>query len=88
MGGKACAAGLRLWCAAAALLFGAATPAIKPLLDHAGSVVVAGLLYLGAALAAAPFGRRRAAGAVPSEQRWRLLGAVAPARQRVARRAT
>lgn len=65
------------WCAASALLFGAATPAIKPLLDHAGSVVVAGLLYLGAALAAAPFGRSATREPVPSAQRWRLLGAVA-----------
>ena len=47
-----------LWCALAAVLFGAATPATKLLVDDVGSVTLAGLLYLGAALAVAPFATR------------------------------
>lgn len=45
-----------LWCLAAAALFGASTPASKLLLDGAvGPLTLAGLLYLGAGLATAPF---------------------------------
>lgn len=39
----------------AALSFGAATPASKPLVESLGPVALAGLLYLGAALGALPF---------------------------------
>lgn len=44
-----------MWCAAAAVLFGAATPATKLVVDDVGAVALAGLLYLGAAAAVAPF---------------------------------
>ena len=44
-----------LWCLVAAALFGASTPASKVLLDGMGPLTLAGLLYLGAALATAPF---------------------------------
>lgn len=45
-----------LWCLVAAALFGASTPACKLLLDGSvGPLVLAGLLYLGAALATLPF---------------------------------
>lgn len=48
-----------LWCLAAAALFGASTPASKWLLDaQVGPLTLAGLLYLGAALATAPFALR------------------------------
>jgi drug/metabolite transporter (DMT)-like permease len=40
------------------VLFGAATPAIKLLVDDANAVALAGLLYLGAAVAVAPLARR------------------------------
>ncbi|MGZ4702754.1 MAG: hypothetical protein ACXV98_16205 [Ilumatobacteraceae bacterium] len=33
------------WCALAAVLFGAATPATKLIVDHVGAVTLAGLLY-------------------------------------------
>jgi drug/metabolite transporter (DMT)-like permease len=66
---------------AAALLFGAATPASKLLLASFGPFSLAGLLYLGAALAMAlPLARERAASArAPLDRRsLRLLaGAVA-----------
>lgn len=39
-----------LTCAASAVLFGAATPAAKLILDHVPPVTLAGLLYLGAAV--------------------------------------
>jgi len=68
-----------LWCLAAAALFGASTPASKLLLDgRVGPVTLAGLLYLGAALATLPFVRQ--GGSVA--RRWdrrnlqRLAGAV------------
>ncbi|MEN0068593.1 MAG: DMT family transporter [Myxococcota bacterium] len=44
-----------VWCLLAALLFGASTPASKALLDGFGPLTLAGLLYLGAALAVLPF---------------------------------
>ena len=44
-----------LWCLGSAALFGASTPASKALLDGAlGPLSLAGLLYLGAALATLP----------------------------------
>jgi len=43
-----------LWCLLAAVLFGASTPASKTLLDTLNPFALAGLLYLGAALAVAP----------------------------------
>ena len=42
-------------CAAAAICFGAATPATKLVITDAGPLTLAGLLYLGAALAVLPF---------------------------------
>jgi drug/metabolite transporter (DMT)-like permease len=63
---------------AAAALFGAATPLCKPLVDALGPNQLAGLLYLGAALALAPQALR--AGMAPYAQRGanlaRLLGVV------------
>ena len=48
-----------VWCLAAAALFGASTPASKLLLDQSlGPLGLAGLLYLGAGLATAPFALR------------------------------
>jgi drug/metabolite transporter (DMT)-like permease len=44
----------------AAALFGASSPASKPLLDHFSSNQLAGLLYLGAALGVAPWALRGA----------------------------
>jgi drug/metabolite transporter (DMT)-like permease len=46
-------------CALSALLFGAATPASKGLAATVDPFVLAGVLYLGAALAVAPFALRR-----------------------------
>ncbi len=43
-----------VWCALAAVLFGAATPATKLLVDNVGTVSLAGLLYLGAAVRDGP----------------------------------
>ena len=63
----------------AAALFGASTPASKYLLDgEVGPITLAGLLYLGAALATAPFSR---SGGAPERRREptnlrRLAGAV------------
>ena len=45
------------WCLFAALLFGASTPLAKLLLDDLGAFTLAGLLYLGAALAVLPWCR-------------------------------
>ena len=47
-----------LWCLSAAALFGASTPASKWLLGGMGPLTLAGLLYLGAALAVLPFSFR------------------------------
>ncbi len=65
----------------AALLFGAATPASKWLLGSLKPFQLAGLLYLGAALGAAPValrrrGRIRLPGGADPRNRVRLLGAV------------
>ena len=64
------------WCAAAAVLFGAATPATKVVVGHIGSVTLAGLLYLGAAVAVAPFAVREPRSATLARPRVRLLIAV------------
>lgn len=61
-----------LWCLLAAALFGASTPVSKALLGGLGPFTLAGLLYLGAALATAPFAR----GAWDGRELRRLLGAV------------
>ncbi|MEO8265473.1 MAG: DMT family transporter [Ilumatobacteraceae bacterium] len=65
-----------VWCALAALLFGSSTPAIKLLVEHVGSVTLAGLLYLGAAAAVSPVVVREKRRAPTSRQRSRLLLAV------------
>lgn len=65
------------WCALAAVLFGAATPATKLIVDNVGPVTLAGLLYLGAAAAVAPFATREQRSAGTLRQRARLLIAVA-----------
>ena len=63
-------------CALAAVLFGAATPATKLVVDHVGAVALAGLLYLGAAVAVAPFALREQRPTASVRQRTRLLIAV------------
>lgn len=67
-----------LLCLGAAALFGASTPAGKALLDGLGPVTLAGLLYLGAALATAPSALRTpwALRTVGRANLLRLLGAV------------
>ena len=65
------------WCALAAVLFGAATPVTKLVVDHVGAVTLAGLLYLGAAAAVAPFAFREPRSPGTLRQRSRLLIAVA-----------
>jgi drug/metabolite transporter (DMT)-like permease len=57
------------------VLFGAATPATKRLVGDIGSMSLAGLLYLGAALAVAPFVHRRTVAPSP-RTRLRLMLAV------------
>ena len=64
------------WCALAAVLFGAATPTTKLVVDHVGAVALAGLLYLGAAAAVAPFALREQRSTATSRQRARLFVAV------------
>ena len=65
------------WCALSAVLFGAATPATKLVVDHVGAVTLAGLLYLGAAVAVAPFALREQRSTASLRQRSRLMIAVA-----------
>ena len=65
------------WCALAAVFFGAATPATKLLVDDVGAVTLAGLLYLGAAIAVAPFTVREQRATATAGQRSRLMLAVA-----------
>jgi len=66
------------WCFAAAVLFGAATPATKAVLDEGGSPLsLAGLLYLGAALAVTPFADLGQRPVATATQRRRLMVAVA-----------
>lgn len=55
-----------IWCVLAAALFGGSTPAAKALVENESPLVLAGLLYLGAALAVAPFSIRGG-----SPRRWR-----------------
>lgn len=59
------------------MLFGAATPATKLVVGHLGTVTLAGLLYLGAAVAVAPFAFREQRSVASLHQRSRLLIAVA-----------
>jgi drug/metabolite transporter (DMT)-like permease len=67
-----------IWCLLAAALFGASTPASKPLLEGLGPVLLSGILYLGAALAVAPWALRGLAGmrSVDRQNLWRLAGSV------------
>lgn len=60
-----------LMCAMSAVLFGAATPAAKLILDHVPPITLAGLLYLGAAVVSVP---------VVARQRW-----VRPSRRDIAK---
>lgn len=60
----------------AALLFGAAAPLLKPLAERVAPLVLAGLLYLGAALAVAPAAWRSAPRALDRRSARRLAGAV------------
>jgi len=65
-------------CFVAALLFGASAPLSKALLKEIGPLTLAGLLYLGAAIAVAPFSVRGGSAELrrrPAE-RLRLVGAV------------
>lgn len=64
------------WCAVAAVLFGAATPATKLVVDNFSAVALAGLLYLGAAAAVAPFAVREKRSTATGRQRARLFLAV------------
>ncbi len=61
----------------AALLFGAATPLLKPLVERVPPLVVAGLLYVGAALAVAPLAWRRSPQAPIDRANARRLAAAA-----------
>ncbi len=67
-----------LWCLAAALLFGASTPASKLLLGDLGPFTLAGMLYCGAGIAVLPFAFRRRSATLPADLRnlLRLAGAV------------
>ncbi len=47
-----------VWCLLSAALFGASTPASKPLLASLSPLLISGLLYVGAALAVAPWALR------------------------------
>ncbi len=63
-----------------AALFGAAAPLSKLLVERLPALQLAGLLYLGAALAVAPLVWRRRAAPRPSldrANRWRLVGTIA-----------
>ncbi|MFZ5479664.1 MAG: DMT family transporter [Myxococcota bacterium] len=62
-----------LWCLLAAALFGASTPVAKALLDGAGPLALAGLFYLGAAIATAPWALRSP---WTTKDLGRLVGAV------------
>ncbi|MFN8549038.1 MAG: DMT family transporter [Candidatus Eisenbacteria bacterium] len=68
----------RLACFVAAVLFGASTPAAKLLLDRVEPFTLAGLFYLGAALAMLPLARRGGSAALRRTGRERLMlgGAV------------
>jgi len=63
-----------------AALFGAAAPLSKLLVERLPALQLAGLLYVGAALAVLPFVWRRGAGPRPPldrANRWRLVGTIA-----------
>jgi drug/metabolite transporter (DMT)-like permease len=61
-----------VWCLVAAALFGASPPAAKALLDSAGPFQLAGLFYLGAAVATAPLSTRGGSRARRGQRRHRL----------------
>lgn len=65
-------------CLVSALLFGAATPLSKELLEPLGGLALAGLLYLGAAIAVLPFSFTPSGdkGSKSSKQLGYLLGAI------------
>jgi drug/metabolite transporter (DMT)-like permease len=67
-----------LWCLAAAALFGASTPAVKMIIGEIHPVTLAGLLYLGAAIAVLPFSRKGGSARLRSQpaQIKKLAGAV------------
>ncbi|MHC4860374.1 MAG: DMT family transporter [Planctomycetota bacterium] len=67
-----------LWCVIAAALFGASTPASKALLLEIRPLALAGLLYLGAAVAVLPFSFRGGSRRLRRKRRnlLMLLGAV------------
>lgn len=60
-------------CAAAAVLFGATTPLAARLAEETSAPVLAGLLYIGAALAVAPLIGRRAVHAIEVRRSARRL---------------
>jgi drug/metabolite transporter (DMT)-like permease len=72
------ALGPATWCLAAALLFGATTPAAKSLVDDMGPILLSGLLYWGAALMVSPAAIRdwRTSRQMARRGRVPLLGAV------------
>jgi drug/metabolite transporter (DMT)-like permease len=62
---------------ASGILFGLATPASKAMLDSVGPFTLAGLLYLGAALATGGYRLMRKEAWKPAgSDRWRLLGSI------------
>lgn len=64
-----------LACLAAALLFGLTVPATKAMTESAGPLVIAGLLYLGAALGALPWAKRQPGQSLrPPRKEWARLG--------------
>jgi drug/metabolite transporter (DMT)-like permease len=67
-----------LWCLLAAALFGASTPAAKPLLEQSNPLLLSGALYLGAALATAPWALRqtRSSRSVDRKNVRNLAGAI------------
>jgi drug/metabolite transporter (DMT)-like permease len=67
-----------LWCLLAAALFGASTPVSKPLLGGLSPLLLSGVLYLGAAMAVAPWALRGLSGlrTVDRKNLTRLCGAV------------
>ncbi|UJR78750.1 DMT family transporter [Sandaracinus amylolyticus] len=67
-------AGPFVWALLAAALFGASTPASKALLDELGPFTLAGLLYLGAALAVVPRAGGVPRGALRDGRTLRRLG--------------
>ena len=64
------------WCIVSAVLFGAATPAAKALLGPLSPVLLAGLMYLGAAMAVLPVAVRNRPVRLERGNLLRLAGAV------------